>query len=104
MTSSSELLSPVSSTMPMLTPTLKMRSFQTKRYSPIAREMSSAICRALSSGHPTSSTPNSSPPMRATVSESRTASRIRAATSRSMLSPARWPLVSLTALNRSRSR
>ncbi len=34
MTSSSELLSPVSSTMPMLTPTLKMRSFQTNRNSP----------------------------------------------------------------------
>jgi hypothetical protein len=62
--------------MPMLTPTLKIRSFQMKRYSAMARRMSSAIWRAFSSGQPTSRTPNSSPPRRATVSESRTASRM----------------------------
>ena len=63
---------------------LNTRSCHTKRYAATARHTSSAICRAFSSGQPTSSRPNSSPPMRATVSESRTASRSSLATSRSM--------------------
>ena len=69
-----------------------------------ARTTSSAICRAFSSGQPTSSSANSSPPMRPAVSESRTASLMMVATSRSMLSPAVCPQVSFTTLKRSRSR
>ena len=47
---------------------------------------------------------NSSPPIRAMVSVSRTSPRSRSATIFSSLSPAGWPNVSLTALNWSRSR
>ncbi len=46
---------------------------------------------------------NSSPLSRPTVSPGRTAARSRAATWRSSSSPAAWPRVSLTCLNRSRS-
>ena len=48
-------------------------------------------------------TPNSSPPRRETTSPSRTCSTTSAAMRRSSSSPARWPQVSLTTLNWSRS-
>ena len=51
-----------------------------------------------------SSTTNSSPPRRLMVSTRRTQPRRRAATSRRTASPAWWPLWSLIALKRSRSR
>ena len=47
---------------------------------------------------------NSSPPMRAAVSASRTLIRIRPATATSSSSPAAWPRLSFTALKSSRSR
>ena len=50
-----------------------------------------------------SSTTNSSPPKRATVSGAQTTPRSRTATWRSSSSPALWPRLSLTTLNRSRS-
>ena len=46
---------------------------------------------------------NSSPPMRATMSVCRTHARIRSATRRSSVSPQRWPKLSFTGLNPSRS-
>ena len=52
---------------------------------------------------PFSTTTNSSPPNRLTVSVSRTDKRSRSATSRSSASPVWWPSESLTRLNRSRS-
>ena len=48
-------------------------------------------------------TTNSSPPRRQTTSPGRTSERMRAATSRSTVSPAAWPCPSLTALKPSRS-
>ena len=60
--------------------------------------------RRSSSRTPDSSTANSSPPRRATVSSGRTASRSRCATICRSRSPVWWPRVSLTSLNRSRSR
>ncbi len=50
------------------------------------------------------STANSSPPRRATTSESRSAVRTRVPTSRSARSPTGWPSVSLIALKRSMSK
>ncbi len=65
--------------------------------------VSSTVCAtfAASSPPPTwgSSRVNSSPPTRATVSVSRTASRSLPATFWSRRSPAPWPRVSLTRLN-----
>ena len=52
---------------------------------------------------PGSTMPNSSPPSRATVSPGRTAAVRRSATMRRNSSPLRWPSVSFTSLNRSRS-
>src|SRR6185503_5160775 len=61
---------------------------------------------AASSGPRTSSssTVNSSPPMRNIMSASRTARRMRSAATRSSRSPASWPRLSFTRLKRSRSR
>ena len=66
--------------------------------------MRSATARA-SATSPTcaSRTANSSPPNRPTWSPRRTLSPSRCAIARSTASPARWPCVSLTCLNRSRS-
>jgi hypothetical protein len=50
------------------------------------------------------STANSSPPSRATISESRRALRTRTPTSRRAWSPTGWPSVSLMVLNRSMSK
>jgi hypothetical protein len=57
----------------------------------------------LRSAMPGSSTVNSSPPWRATVSDSRTQPTMRRAASTSRRSPASWPRVSFTSLKRSRS-
>jgi len=57
------------------------------------------MSRARSSVQLSSSTPNSSPPSRARVSDSRTFDWSSAASCRSNASPAGWPLVSLMTLN-----
>jgi aminobenzoyl-glutamate utilization protein B len=64
----------------------------------------SATTAAPAAGVSGSSSTNSSPPMRATVSCSRTACERRSLTSFSSLSPQAWPSVSLMCLKRSRSR
>ncbi len=69
-----------------------------------ARWIFSATMRGASMASPVArSTPNSSPPRRATMSESRSAARTRAPTSRSAWSPTVCPSVSLMALKRSMS-
>ena len=64
---------------------------------------SARLVAAITSVVSGESTPNSSPPIRATVSLARTVSRNRSATSCSSTSPAWWPSVSLISLKRSRS-
>ena len=81
----------------MRTPSSRNGSASASRMRP-ATSIASAGC-AMSG----SSTANSSPPSRATVSPGRTARSRRRATTSSSWSPAGWPRVSLTSLNRSRS-
>ena len=68
-----------------------------------AATMRPATRRASSWDDPGRSTANSSPPWRATKSSPRTATPIASATRRRSSSPAEWPAMSLTCLNRSRS-
>ena len=89
---------------PMLAPTSKTWSCQLNWNSRIVSCNLSAIRRPWSRRQPTSSTPNSSPPKRASVSSSRTRPRSRSASWRTSSSPATCPQVSLTTLNWSRSR
>ncbi len=95
---------PLIDTTPMLIPTTKDLSCQAKRNWATLWRSDSAIVMARSIGQPQSSTPNSSPPRRASVSESRMPFCSRPVTWRSSSSPATWPQVSLTTLNWSRSR
>ena len=66
------------------------------------RDATRSASRMLRTGP--SRTPNSSEPSRATVSVDRAAASSRRPTSTSSRSPASWPRLSLTTLNRSRSR
>ena len=89
--------------MPMLAYTCSQRSCQGRRQLSMASRMFSATCSASVRLQAVSSTANSSPPRRATVSVLRTWACSRRATSTSMRSPVAWPAVSLTALKWSRS-
>ena len=95
---------PLISASPIDTPTFITRSCQTKRKSRIACRRFSAIRCAVSSVQSCSSTPNSSPPSRASVSVVRMRVCTTLVSCFRSRSPAWCPQVSLTTLNWSRSR
>ena len=90
--------------MPTLTPTSTTASSLSANGSRTVAAMRAATPLAVARSAPSgSSTANSSPPRRATVSPGRTQRHRRRANSCSRRSPTWWPSVSLTSLKRSRS-